>query len=320
MEDTWLQAFKREPSPEFARTLRSQLRQQERPGKGSRWSLRSVAIPATAAATIALLLWVPAVRASAAAFLARFRVTNFVAIPVDPRRLDALHAQQLDVERLIGDHVQVLRDPGPPVTVATTDEAAAAAGFDLRLPQWLPADSKIVQISVVGEHAAQVTADSARLQQVMDALGIDDLHPPAGLDGQTAMIRVPPIVMVRYDDGKRRTRLFQSLAPEITLPPGVELSSLGEIGLRILGLTPQDAHHFAGAIDWQSTLLVPVPPTAQSFREIDVAGNHGILIEHDPPNELHTSIVLWSTGDGRVFGIVSSQGRSQVMEMANSIR
>ena len=320
MEETWLQSFKREPAPEYADQLRARLRNQERPTTGSRWSRRTFIVPAAAAATVAVLVWVPAVRASAAAFLARFRVTNFVAVPVDPRRLDALRAQQLDVERLVGEHVQVLRDPGPPLTVTTIDEAAAAAGFDVRLPQWLPPDSKIIEISVVGERAAQVTADSTRLQQVMDALGIDDLHPPAGLDGQTAMIRVPPIVMVRYDDGKRRTRLFQSLAPEITLPPGVELSSLGEIGLRILGLPPQDARHFAGAIDWHTTLLVPVPPTAQLFREIDVAGNRGILIEHTPPDESPTFIALWSTSDGRVFGLVSIQGRSQVLEMANSIR
>lgn len=320
MEEPWLQAFKREPSSQFAGELRSRLRDQERPAKGSRWSLRAFAVPAAAAAAVAALLSVPAVRASAAAFLARFRVTNFVAVRVDPKRLDALQAQQLDLERLIGDRVQVLRDPGPPVTVGTIDEAAAAAGFDVRLPQWLPADSRVIEVSVVGEHAARVTADAARLQQVMDALGIDDLHPPAGLDGRTATIRVPPIVMVRYDDGKRRTRLFQSQAPEITLPPGVELSSLGEIGLRVLGLSPQDARHFAGAIDWRSTLVVPVPPTAQSFREIDVAGNAGILIEHDPPNESRTNILLWSTGDGRVFGLVSIQGLSQVLEMANSIR
>jgi len=319
MEETWLESFKDEPSPQFAEQLRTRLRNQDRPAKGSRWPLRAFAVPVAAAATIAALLWVPSVRASAAAFLARFRVTNFVAVQVDPRRLDALHSQ-LDMQQLIGDHVQVLSDPGPPVRVGTVEEAAAAAGFAVRLPQWLPPDSQIIEVSVVGEHAARVTADSTRLQQVMDALGIDDLHPPAGLDGQTAMIRVPPIVMVRYDDGKRRTRLFQSLAPEITLPPGVELSSLGEIGLRILGLTPQDAHHFAGAIDWHSTLLVPVPPTAQGFREVDVAGNPGILIEHTPPNESPTHLVLWSTGDGRVFALVSIQGLSQVLEMANSIR
>ena len=319
MEDTWLEAFKGEPPPEFAQELRARLRRQERSTGQRRWSWRVFAVPAAAVATVALLIWVPAVRASAAAFLAKFRVTSFVAIQVDPHRLDALNAQ-LNVERLIGDHVQILRDPGPPVTVATVDDAAAAAGFDVRLPQWLPPDSKIIEVSVVGEHAAQITADATRLQQVLDALGIDDLHPPAGLDGQTATIRVPPIVMVRYDDGKRRTRLFQSQSPEITMPPGVELSSLGEIGLRILGLTPDDARHFAGAIDWQTTLLVPVPPTAQSFREIDIAGNRGILIEHTPPDGSPTHIVLWSTADRRVFGLVSIQGLSQVLEMANSIR
>ena len=60
--------------------------------------------------------------------------------------------------------------------------------------------------------------------------------------------------------------------------------------------------------------------TAQSFKEIDISGNPGILIENSPPNESPTHIVLWSTGDRRVFGLVSIQGLSQVLEMANSIR
>jgi len=119
MEETWLQSFKREPSPEYADQLRARLRHQERPASASRWSRRAFLVPAAAAATVAVLVWVPAVRTSAAAFLARFRVTNFVAVQVDPRRLDTLRAQQLDVQQLVGEHVQVLRDPGPPVTVGT---------------------------------------------------------------------------------------------------------------------------------------------------------------------------------------------------------
>ena len=89
----------------------------------------------------------------------------------------------------------------------------------------------------MGERVVRVTADSQRLQQVMDALGINDLTVPAGLDGHVVNVRVPPVVMIRYDHRQqRRSRLFQARTPQLTLPDSIDVQALGEIGLRILGL------------------------------------------------------------------------------------
>ena len=67
-------------------------------------------------------------RASVAQFVSLFRVINVVAVPVDSSRIDRLKAEQLDIGTLIGEHVQVLLDPGAPVDVASFADAAAAAG------------------------------------------------------------------------------------------------------------------------------------------------------------------------------------------------
>jgi hypothetical protein len=125
--------------------------------------------------------------------------------------------------------------------------------------------------------------------------------------------------MVRYEHGNRRTRLFQARAPQVTLPTSVDLATLGEIGLRILGLSPADARQFSQAIDWHTTLLVPVPPGVSSFRQVTIAGRPGILMQHQPPNESPTSVVLWSTTE-RVFALVSIDGLDQVLAMADSVR
>ncbi|MPZ17457.1 MAG: hypothetical protein GEV06_06050 [Luteitalea sp.] len=319
MDDTWVNALRRDPSLQFAEQLRARLRAQEAPS-GSHWSpLRRLVPLVIGAVAVAALFSLPSVRASAASFLALFRVVNFVAIPVDPNRLDALEARQLDLQRLIGDHVQVLQDPGPPLAVASIEQAATVAGFDVRVPRWLPDDTKIIEMSVRGEHELLVTADATRLQQVMEALGITDLRAPDGLDGQIVTVRVPPVVMVRYEHGGRRTRLFQAQSPDVTMPAGVDAASLGEIGLRILGLPREEARRFAQMIDWNTTLLVPVPPTARSFKQVDIAGNPGVAIEHRPPNHSPTNLVLWSS-EGRVFALVSIQGMSQALAMANSVR
>jgi hypothetical protein len=318
-EDTWLHALRSDPSPLFKAQLRDRLRAHEHAiDTRHDWPRRTL-VAAAAVFVVALLIAVPAVRASVSEFLALFRVVNFVPVPLDTNRLDRLQASNLEIGSLIGDHVQVVQSAGPPVHVPSLDQAASAAGMTLALPQWLPDNARVIETSVMGERVARVTADAARLQQVMDVLGINDLSVPDGLHGQVVNVRVPPVVMIRYESGNRRTRLFQARTPEVTLPRSVNVQALGEIGLRILGLPAREANQFARAIDWNSTLIFPVPPTARSFRQVTINGRLGVHIEHQPPNESPTHIVLWSTGE-RVFALVSIDHVEYVLAMAHSIR
>jgi hypothetical protein len=320
MDDVWLNSLRGEPSTEFKERLRRRLRDEEQAAQAPTPSRRRVVLMAAAAVVVlAALVAVPGVRASASQFLSLFRVVNFVAVQVQPSRLDSLKAQDLAIEKLIGEHVQVLADPGPPYAVGSIDEAAKAAGMELALPQWLPADSRVIETMVQGERVVQITASASRLQQVMDALGITDLTAPAALEGQVVNVRVPPVVMVRYETGNRRARLFQARAPQVTLPSSVDLPTLGEIGLRILGLSKDNARQFAQAIDWHSTLMVPVPPNVSSFRHVTIGGRPGILMEHQPANQSPTHLILWSTSD-RVFALVSIHGLEQALGMADSVR
>jgi hypothetical protein len=157
------------------------------------------------------------------------------------------------------------------------------------------------------------------LQQVMDALGINDLTVPAGFDGHIVNVRVPPVAMIRYEHGKRRSRLFQARTPQLTLPGNIDVKALGEIGLRILGLAPADAKQFAEAMDWHSTLIVPVPPNASGFRQVNIGGHLGVMVEHQPRDQSPTHTIIWSTAD-RVFALVSIQGSEDALQMATSVR
>jgi len=317
--NTWLDALRSEPSPSFKEQLHARLRAQEPvPVVRREWSRRAL-LPAAAIAAVALLVSVPAVRASAAQFLSLFRVVNVVAVPVDANRLDRLKAENLEIGTLIGDRVEVVVDPGPPISVPSPEDAAAAANMTLAVPQWLPAGTQVLETSVMGERVVRVTADGQRLQQVMDALGINDLSVPAGLDGQVVTVHVPPVVMIRYEHGKLRTRLFQARTPEVAMPGSIDVETLGEIGLRVLGLPAAEARQFAEAIDWNTTLVVPVPPNATSFQQVTIDGHPGVYIQYQPRDQSPTHMVVWSTPD-RVFAMVSIQHIEQVLAMANSIR
>jgi hypothetical protein len=196
--------------------------------------------------------------------------------------------------------------------------------MDVQLPHYLPNGMTMKEIAVKGESAAQITAETRPLQDVMDTLGITDLSIPDGLDGQIMTVRVPPSVIVKYEQGPRVTRFYQARTPEVSMPASVDLASLGEIGLRIIGLSPRDASQFARTIDWQTTLLVPVPPMVSSFKQVDINGHSGISLERWVPSPSATNrtavhTVLWAA-DGRVFGIESTQRAEDVVLMANSVR
>jgi hypothetical protein len=318
--DSWLHALRSDPSPLFKAQLRERLRGQEPAAETPRDWPRRALIAAAAVIPVAVLISVPGVRASVAQFVSLFRVINVVGVPVDSSHIDRLKAEDLQIGTLIGEHVQVLQDPGAPVNVASLADAAAAAGMTLATPQWLPDDTRIIETAVMGERVMRVTADSQRLQQVMDALGINDLTVPAGLDGQVVNVRVPPIVMIRYEhQNNRRSRLFQARTPQLTLPNSIDVQALGEIGLRILGLPPAEAKQFSQAIDWHTTLVVPVPPNATSFQQVDIGGHPGVLIQHQPRNQSPTSTIVWSTPE-RVFALVSIQHVAEVVAMATSVR
>jgi hypothetical protein len=319
--EAWLRALRTDPSPLFKAELRERLRAQEAAPLDTRrdWPRRAL-VAAAAVLVVGVLIWVPGVRASVAQFVSLFRVINVVAVPVDSSRIERLKADDLQIGALIGEHVQVVQDPGPPLDVSSFADAAAAAGMTLATPQWLPNNTRVIETAVVGERVMRVTANSQRLQQVMDALGIRDLTVPAGLDGQVVNVHVPPVVMIRYDhQNGRRSRLFQARTPQLTLPSRIDVQALGEIGLRILGLPPAEAKQFAHAIDWHTTLVVPVPPNASSFQQVEIAGHRGVLIQHQPRNQSPTSTIVWSTPE-RVFALVSIQGVADAMTMATSVR
>ncbi|MGH2400609.1 MAG: hypothetical protein ACRDF6_12290 [bacterium] len=328
MDDSFLNDLRRPPSPEFAERLRATLKAQPvaAPPVTRRWLTPRVAMWGASIAGVALLFTIPAVRASAQAFLDLFRVVNFVAVPVDPDRLARLRSEEIDLPRLIGEQVTVLTEPGAPVTVTSVAAARAAAGTEVRMPSTVPDGLSLMEIRVTGERAARVTADMERLRQLLESLAISDIEIPAELNGQSATVRVPPTVELRYEnqEGVRRVRLLQSQSPTVSMPAGLNLPQLGEIGLRILGLDASEARRLAADIDWHSTLLVPMPPDVTSFRHVQVGTARGLAFEtpvgtNAQGRRERISFVIWSK-DGHVFGMQGNVGLGTLLEMANSVQ
>ena len=318
-----LDALRRGPDPEFAERLRAKLRQQPlRRARAGRHPLLKLAAGVAVAAGVGFALTLPAVRAKASSFLALFREVSFVAVPVSPGEVERING--LDLEHLIGDRVQVV-EQNASVDVTSREQASRAAGFTVVLPTVLPEGTVQAAMSVGGRNVARITADTTRLKQVLDALGLSDVKVPDELDGETAMITVLPMVLTGYEQGERKASFIQGPMPEVLMPAGVDLAQLGEIGLRVLGMPAGEARTFSESIDWRTTFLVPVPPMATRFRQALVGANRGIVIEgplRDPETKVEKgnwNLLLWSQG-GRVYGIRSTMRLSDVMAMANSLQ
>jgi hypothetical protein len=278
------------------------------------------------AVLVASLFLFPSVRASAQAFLEMFRVRQFAAVQFDPARIEKLRAlKDQNNALLVFDDQQVLRDPGPRVPYASLDAARAALNLPLRRLTFLPAGLAPESVFAEREGEARFTLHADKLRALLDQLGLSDVRVPDGFDGQAIQVRKPVVVMQQYKGGRSSAALMQSQNPEVGLPAGANLAQLGEVGLRVLGLDQAEAHRVATSIDWRSTLVVPVPLNASTFRPVTIHGNNGLLVtctggtRPDGKPRREGSVVIWSDGD-HLFALETTLGGPDAVMMAESVQ
>ncbi len=326
--DEFLSRLTRAPRPEFSKQLYERINQPMKTNRLQTVSHWTPAFVGVGALLLALLMFTfPPAQALAQGFLDQFRVRRFAAITVDPARMQQIANSNIDFESLFGSNVQVVKK-GEAKTVANAQAASQAAGFRVFAPSSVPNGATLKETQVVGEGIVNFKADAAKLQTLLDALQIKDAKIPAKLDGATITLHRYPIVAMSYSTGRDPLNFVQSKSPEVTLPDGVDLAQLGEVALRIVGLSASEAKQFAKTIDWHTTMLVPVPANAASFREVSVHNTTGLLItmggtggssfrSNDAPRQ--RSMLLWSEGD-MVFSVEGGPVGTELVDFANSLK
>jgi hypothetical protein len=330
MNDEFLKYYRQSPRADFARQLHEKIDGGTNMVKPNTWRRTLTRwSPALLAAmivlAIALVVALPPARALAQDFLDLFRVKKFAAIQIDPARVQQLENLNLDTEKLFADNVQVLQEPGKPVTVASVEEAGQRAGFNVAVPLQLPNGAKL-QVSVQGAGAGVLTANVSKVQELLNLVGIDDAQIPQQLDGAKITIRKPAAVLQKYTFKNGAIEFMQSPSPEVELPPGVELKQLAEIGLRVLGLSKNEAHNFADKIDWSSTFLIPIPANAAEVRQVSVNGADGLMLTSNgtarngrSPYANGEAMILWAKGD-MVYALHGYGSAVNLLEIANSVK
>jgi len=345
VSDNFLSRFREEPRPEFAGRLEGRLheidaRERERRLAPSPYRRFAPALAGAAlAAALAFAFTLEPVRAAARDFLDLFRVKRFAAVPVDPARLERLAKGGLDFKSLVAEQVQVVVAPQPPEAVDSPEAGAVRAGITAQLPSVLPARTELAETKLSPAASFRVQVDTGKLEALALAAGADEIEIPAWWNGATIDVEVPPVLAMRYarttelGDGRPPREdsflLLQSAIPQVELPEGFDLATLGRLGLRLAGMSAEEALSFSRTIDWRATLLVPVPVQGGTFREVEVSGHKGLLVTFQPPAPADVSaprpraqgLVLWSTDD-KVLALQGpgTQGGVELVEMAQSIR
>jgi hypothetical protein len=344
VSDDFLSRLREEPRTEFRDGLAARLRdvdasERERRAAPGPWRRFAPALAgAGLVAAVALAFTLDPVRAAAREFLDLFRVKRFAAVPMDPQRLERLARGGIDFKSLVADQVQVVVAPQKPVEVASPEAGAVEAGIVAHLPTVLPRGAELAETTLGRPGSFRVQLDTEKLGALAAAAGAEEIEIPGWWNGATVDIEMPPVLAVRYARTIEREGqppreesfvLFQSATPQIELPEGFDPAILGRLGLRLAGMSAQDALAFSRTIDWRATLLVPVPVQGGTFREVEVSGQKGLLVTVQPPprtappgspaRRAH-SVVLWSAGD-EVFALQGPATRDglEILEMAQSV-
>jgi hypothetical protein len=328
--DDFLNQYQKNPSQEFSKKLYQRINQPE-PQPKSPLALRvGLAVVGIAFVGVAIFT-VPVVTEAAQNFLNLFRVKQVTAIAIDPARMEALNNimkdRRLDIKALVGDDVKIIKEPGKPSTPADPAQASAMVGYQVKGVN--PASGfNLDGIRVQNDGASEIKANSAKLNSMLSILGITDIKAPAKLDGGVINVTMPNVVVSRYSSARGALTLTQAKSPEITLPDGVTMAELGEIGLRVTGMSPADAKRMAASIDWTSTLVVPVPTNVASFRDVIIRGNKGILVTSGgmgaTPVRTNNapragSVAIWSE-NGIVYALEAALPPDDVMALTNALQ
>lgn len=243
-------------------------------------------------AVLAISLAFPSVRAIANSFLQLFRVEQVRVISVNMDELPGRMESSAQLEAFFSKNVQI-EEQGEPQEVATLEEAGALAGMPLRLLPGEPA-----QYLYQPGGAATITIDLELLRGVLREMGRSDIQLPDSLDGAVVKVQIPDSVITQVGDCQLSQRagdaipdqgkpnklsdcviFFQMPSPSVSAPPELDLAQLGQIYLQVLGMSETEAAQFASKVDWATTFVVPIPQESADYKEVQVDGVNGVLLQ-----------------------------------------
>ena len=251
-------------------------------------------------------------RAIARQLLSVFRVRKFAVIQVNPTESRLEEVGRALEETLFINEPEVVVDE-PAVEVSSMEEASALAGFKARMPAYFPGmEAPRIEVKGRSEFVMRFTRDG--LVMLLELAGMDSSQLPPELDEGMVTFAAPAMVRI-YAPG---IEVLQVWNPTIQYPEGIDPGLIGEAGLRILGLSPSEARRISETIDWANTMVLPVPADVVEFRELEIAGEKGVVMRSRGTEEGYRTVLLWQKDD-IVYVIGGNPGPETLVQMAESM-
>ncbi len=278
------------------------------------------------AAMLLIVLLFPPVRALATDFLGLFRIQRIEVVEVDTDDLGLPEnmASVARFERMLSDNIQI-ETQGEAANAPGAAAASDLAGFAVRLPT-----AGVGEQRIRVEPGAQVTLtiDLPQARALLRQLGQEEAALPDSLDGQQVIVDIPQAVTASYGSCRGSedqplpsdpcVRLIQLPSPTVAAPTGLDMTQMGALLLQILGMSEEEATRFSQRVDWSTTLVVPLPSMHADYREVEVDGVPGTLIEQQVEVDAPRYVLLW-VRDGIVYGLTGTQSADEAFALANSL-
>jgi hypothetical protein len=270
-------------------------------------------------------------------FLKSLRMQKVQTVNVDLSSFvgpNANHSLQQMFSQMISDKVTVTVNENEQ---DATDAAAASqiAKFPVKL---IGARKDAPKLTVVGEHAFNLTVDRARLQAIFNEAGRPDLVLPQSIEGAAVAVRLPHTVRAQYGSCPGPPSAAANIAtptpsstqysdcvilnegpsPEVSIPAGLDLAQLAQIGLELAGMTPNQARNFLQTVNWKTILGLPVPRSMRSYETVEVGSVRGTLL-NTAGRRGPTYTLIW-VKNGMAYSLTGYGNSGNAAVLAESIK
>jgi hypothetical protein len=273
---------------------------------------------------IASVLFIPPLRAAADQLLQVFRVQNVVFVPISPERLAQLEELEIEDDALFVSEPEAINEPGEPRTVADAAEAAEYVDFSPHSVNRFTTEPITTEVAVVDRTTVEFQVNVETLQQVLEMLDITDAQFPPELGDAPIVADVPPSVNMHYVGDDYELMLHQGTSPEVSLPDNVDLTEVGTLMLRMLGMEAQQAETLSREIDWSTTLIFPFRSDIGTIRQVTIDGAEGLMTSGSSQHDgewVSWKSLYWQQGDH--FYVLLAEGdlsSEDMLEAARSVR
>ena len=287
------------------------------------------------AAVFALLmvLTISPMASFAGDFLDRFRVEKFAAITIEMDDFEDFQANMLlrlvmadsdaleDSAMNLADYTTTFNEDDPMANAREFEsEADARAAFgDFLTTDDVPDDYAGTPVYYVSDAGSvSVTVNTAEAQGIIDELNLPIFAlPDASTQPEMVISMEVPQALIQHFEGPTEEDhiiIAQLESPTLVTPDGLDMDALREDLLALPGLPPDFVAQLRSIEDWESTLVIPVPPGASSD-DVTINGEPGLLISSDDGKG---SVALWAD-DGLLFIVGGTESGDTISSIANSL-